>query len=189
MDDEIWATCSYFESYEVSSEGRIRSKRTGLVRNPSFNQRGVPYVTLWDPSTKRQVNRAIGTIVGETFLEKPSSDFNTILYLNANRGDVAVHNLMWRPRAFVYNFHRQVGDREGKDVVHEFECIETGTKHASTYRVAMAEGVLPSAIFSSILNNDQYYNERDGWRKFSVFPTGKSYRSIGRFSFRDMTGM
>lgn len=190
MSDADWVICAYFENYEINALGQIRHARSKEIKRPSLNQYGIPYVSLWDLNLRRKVNKPVATVLAETFLEKNSPDDDTIIYLNADKQDLRLDNLKWRTRAFAINYHRQITTREGKEFVdHTFECIETGEQHHSTYQVAMSEGVLPSAIFSSVLNNDQWYEEDKPWTKWQVPPTGKSYRSVGRYSFKDRTGL
>lgn len=191
MTDEVWAPCAYFEeNYEVSDQGRVRHAVSKLIKTSFVNNFGVPYVTLWDRTRRRNVNKPVATLLAETFIPRNNYDFDTVIYLNGNRENLSIANLAWRPRAFAINYHRQISLREAKDFHdRQFECLETGTVHHSTYQVAMAEGVLPSGVFSSIVHNDRYYDEANPWTKQSVFPTGKSYRSIGRYSFLDLAGI
>lgn len=190
MDDETWVSCVFYENYEVSSHGRIRHARSKAIKRPSLNQNGIPYVQIWDLNLRKNVGKPVAALVAEAFVPRDHADFTTIVHLNADRTDMRLENMVWRSRSFAINYHRQIVDRDGKEFVdHTFECIETGDQHHSTYQVAMSEGVLPSAIFSSVLNNDQWYEEDKPWTKWSVHPTGKSYRSVGRYSFKDRTGL
>lgn len=190
MTEEIWRTSAFIPTYEVSNLGKVRLIRTGRLKEFSYNQYGAPYVGVYDIHRQKNVNKPVATLVAEMFVERENREFNTVVHLNADRTDVRADNLVWRTRSFAINYHKQIGFREGREFVdHTFECIETGEIHTSTYRVAMTDGVLPSAIFSSVLNNDQWYEEDKPWTKWQVHPTGKSYRSVGRYSFKDRTGL
>lgn len=190
MSDEVWAPCAYFEdNYEVSDRGRVRHAVSKIIKKPTLNNFGIPYVSMWDRTRRRNVNKPVATLLAETFIPRGSDDCNTIVYLNGNREDLSIANLVWRTRSFAINYHRQISLREAKDFNdHEFECMETGEVHHSTYQVAMAEGVLPSAVFSSIIYNDQNFDPLRPWTRYAVYPTGKSYRSLNRIEFVEHTG-
>lgn len=189
LDDEVWATCAYFENYEVSNWGRVRHAAKQTLKKFSYNNYDIPYVSLWDLHLRRRVNKAVATLIAETFIPKERDDFDTVVHLNGDRSDISVRNLKWRTRSFAINYHRQVSSRSAREFVdHTFICMEDNSLHYSTYQVGMKEGVLPSAVWSSVLHNDQWYDPERPWSRYSVFPTGKSYRSIGKYSFADTTG-
>lgn len=91
---EEWSAIRGFSGYEVSSEGRVRSRRRKMPRilKGSLHRDGYRLVTLQGPdgSTQRYVHQ----LVLEAFVG-PRGDGQETRHLNGNKNDNCVENLMW----------------------------------------------------------------------------------------------
>ena len=103
---EIWKpVCGYENLYEVSSEGRVRSKqrfvndsrnraysRNGKTLAPQERQHGYLGVWLYDGKSRKQVS--VHRLVAEAFCEMVDGQ-NEVNHLNEDKQDNRAVNLAW----------------------------------------------------------------------------------------------
>lgn len=107
---ELWKpVCGYESLYEVSNEGRVRSKgrfvksngngsywKDGRILKPQKRQHGYLSVWLYDGESKRQVS--VHRLVAEVFCAR--EDWQTeINHLNEDKQDNRAINLAWCTRS------------------------------------------------------------------------------------------
>jgi len=101
-----WRLIDEFPGYEVSNAGTVRNCRTKRVLSIFVNKNNTPYVAF--SRQGKQFNKSLPVLVAEIFLPAPEKEtFTTPIHLNGDRTDCAAHNLMWRPRWFAIEFHKQ----------------------------------------------------------------------------------
>jgi hypothetical protein len=92
---EEWRKIEGFEQYEVSSEGRVRSLKRGVVR-PAPDRGGYLTCSLWKDGKGHA--KMIHRLVALTFISqiegKPLVD-----HINRNKLDNTVSNLRWSDRS------------------------------------------------------------------------------------------
>jgi hypothetical protein len=151
---------SYNDTYEVSDDGQVRNKKTGLILKQQDSGRYFQ-ITICDNGKKCQTN--VHRMVGELFLEPPTEKGLVVDHIggDSTRYNNNVSNLQW--------ISKSLNRRKGK-----FQCNNTsGHKYITLtpkgkYRVAFAKNgkrfysknfkTLEEAITArdDILNSEEY---------------------------------
>lgn len=88
--EEVWMPVVRREIlYEVSNRGRVRSKRSGIMK--TFKTDGYVRIELKGPKRKELVHR----LVAEAFFGPPPEDDSEVDHKNGIRWDNCVKNLEW----------------------------------------------------------------------------------------------
>jgi hypothetical protein len=164
MEQWIWLDEIGFPLYEISNEGRVRNINTRKIVSPLTNQSGIVQVNLYTPSGKRQ-GFSVARLVADQFgLERLRETYDTITYLDGDRTNVKLDNLVWRPRWFAIKYHKQI-DRPGL----RFPIIltQTGEVFAKPMDAAMKYGLIEIDVVMSITNS--------GYER-GVFPSGLKFK-------------
>lgn len=127
MCEEEWKPVSGFEEYyAVSSQGRIRSLRTGKLIRPSINEKGYCQINMYIHGKiyKRGLHREIaGLFIGEVYDE--------VDHINGIPGDNRVSNLRLCTRRENQTFHqdsKRVGSWINKKTKRWQSCISVNGK-------------------------------------------------------------
>jgi hypothetical protein len=89
-DSEIWKdTPVYGENYEVSNRGRVRTKKTGLIRKPNITQSGYMQVILAKRHEKQRAVR-VHRMVMEVFYGRSDLQVN---HIDGNKFNNCLNNL------------------------------------------------------------------------------------------------
>jgi len=89
---EIWKDIKGFDNYEVSTEGQVRNKKTGLILKGNCSTWGYLKVNLY--TNGKATSKLIHRLVAEAFVPNPDnkSDVN---HINEIKTDNRVKNLEW----------------------------------------------------------------------------------------------
>ncbi len=138
MNVEMWKKIDGFENYSVSTFGRIRNDKTGIIRKPQVYTKGYYSVRL------NGKNLLVHRLVALAFLENPERK-PVVDHINGDRKDNNASNLRWVTTAENLmgcgheersNFHRMgirarnVVTGEQIDFVSKTECA----KHFDCYK-------------------------------------------------------
>jgi hypothetical protein len=96
-----------FPMYSVSASGAIVNMNSGRNVATSLTKQGHVKVNLYDPVQGKQYTRSVSLIVAHAFVYGHNDIFNTPQHLNGVIEDCSAENLVWRPRWYAYNYHRQ----------------------------------------------------------------------------------
>lgn len=90
---EVWKECFGFSKYEVSTEGRVRNKKTKRILSTYSDDRGYIKVGLSSDSNKKCVVK-VHRLVALTYLAQPD-ELSQVDHINRNRADNRLENLRW----------------------------------------------------------------------------------------------
>jgi hypothetical protein len=146
-----WAKIRGFNRYSVSNTGLVRHDENDRLVNPIKNQGGFVYVGLYRDGL--QLKRGVARLVADQFLEtdhRPA--FDTPINLNGDRFNNELWNLMWRPRWFSIQYHRQFDEplRSHRAVVEE----HTGAYFADALAAASCYGLLAYKVINDTIRGE-----------------------------------
>ncbi len=144
---EHWLHILGFPRYSVSNRGEVRNDKSGHIMLPAINQLGIPHVGLSRDGVVYR--RSIAPLVARAFLRPHHLPaFDTPINLNGDRTDNHAENLMWRPRWFSVEFHRQF---RSAFIYYPEPMIDgdSGEIFANSRQIAMRFGLLESAILEA----------------------------------------
>lgn len=161
---EEWRIIPEFQSYSVSSLGRVRNEDTGRYMALAQNQHGIVHVGLC--RGKVQFKRSVPLLVARAFLPIPTNpSFDSPIQLDGDRINVAADNLAWRPKWFAVKYHLQFHFPPGGFIVPIVE-IGTGETFRNSWEAATKYGLLDREIFLATINRTY------------VWPTYQEFRVI-----------
>ena len=101
---EVWKPIPGFENYEISSEGRVWSKRTQKILSFQDNGRGYKLVKLGSNKNRFLVHRLVCLV----FINNPDPEHLTeVNHINEDKGDNRSCNLEWCDRKYNLNYGRR----------------------------------------------------------------------------------
>lgn len=89
---ELWRTIKSYPNYEVSSDGRVRNRKTGRVLKPGINTNGYPVVVLSNEEKKHQT-KTVHRLVASTFYDCLDADSKVIDHIDGNKQNNHISNL------------------------------------------------------------------------------------------------
>lgn len=146
-----WVRLAHYQGHEVNELGQIRNVETGQLLKTSVNQSGVRYVAIRNTTLGKYENRALGTLIAETFCERHAADQETVLHLDGDTENNAASNLMWATRWHAMAYHSEMAKQEWNPRIKVQDA--EGRVYANIGDAAMATGCLPSAIDYAIRYN------------------------------------
>jgi hypothetical protein len=144
---ELWAELEDFPDYTVSSLGEIANMKSGMPRKTSINQQGIVKISLY--RGRELITRSVAVLVATAFVEGQDPLFNTPIHLDGDRENCRADNLMWRPRWFAVQYHRQFLDRAFHEAAVHFEDVATGREYHSVKEACMAHGLYHVDVYNS----------------------------------------
>lgn len=149
---ERWHELEEFPDYAVSDLGHVHNIKTGMPRKTSINQQGIVKISLYQG--RELITRSVAVMVAEAFCEGKTSFFNTPIHLDGDRENCRADNLMWRPRWFAVQYHRQFES----DVFHQMdvriEDLETGKQYESVKEACMDLGLYYNDVYRSYIHEE-----------------------------------
>lgn len=141
-----------FPDYFVSTEGRVLNGLNDKILKHSLNQRGIPTVGMFRDGI--QFRRAVPVLVANCWVPNEEGDwFDTIIHLDGDRQNCCADNLMWRPRWFAIEYHKERQYNWFPDWKLDFELLQTQEIFHHPRDCAMKYGLLERSIFHGLLHN------------------------------------
>lgn len=139
----IWKRHPRFKSYAVSTDGEVKSLRTGLILTPWRVATGYLRVELY--RNGKFSSEYVHRIVAETFLHRPIG-MTEVNHLNGVKSDNRLENLEWTDRKGNMEHYSRNYKRNLK--IYELVDLETGkTKQFKTQKaIAKSLGVSPDTV-------------------------------------------
>lgn len=150
---ERWDTLDEFPDYAVSDLGDVVNIKTGMPRKTSINQQGIVKISLYQG--RELITRSVAVMVAEAFCDGRTEFFNTPIHLDGDRENCRADNLMWRPRWFAVQYHRQFQSPEfhASDVC--IMDIDTGKEYDSVKEACMDLGLYYNDVYRSYVHGTQ----------------------------------
>lgn len=165
---EEWTPIEEFPDYSVSNMGNVFNHVKDYMMKYSYVQYNIPTVGLY--LSGRQYRRSVPMLVAHAWLPRPPrKDFTTPIHLDGDRSNCQAVNLMWRPRWFAIDFHkerRQTSFPDWNTKKAKIEILDTGEVFSHPSEIAEKYGVLETHVHDSILNGTAVFPQ---WYKFRYF--------------------
>lgn len=167
--DEKWLTVEEFPDYVVSNYGEVYNGNTGRILSENLVQYGIPTVGLYQDG--KQYRRSVPVLVALAFLDAPP--YNPLqkyapIHLDGDRQNCRADNLMWRPRWFAVNYHRERLQTSFPNWTAPFECRNTGEIFEHPRDAAMKYGLLETHIHMSVIYGKPVYPGDYHFRKVNA---------------------
>jgi len=156
-----WLPVQGFERYSVSETGLVRHDENDRILTNFRNQLGFVYVCLYRDSL--QVKRGVARLVAERFLEtdyRPA--FDTPINLDGDRFNNEARNLMWRPRWFAIQYHKQFSE----PIYSRRAFVEVNTEEyfADALAAAIHYGLLARDVINKTIQGETVWPTRNKFR-------------------------
>lgn len=153
---EIWKEIEDYPNYEVSNQGRIKSKN-GLIRNPSTTKTGYKIIFLCKEGTQKcfGVHRLVAKAFIPNPLEKPTVD-----HKDRNKANNWVENLRWATRLEQSaNFPKRKTDYELGSMYRGVSWAESNQKYRARLEVNGKNKIYP-CFFNTELEAGRAYHKK-----------------------------
>lgn len=149
---ELWKPIEDFPNYEVSNEGRVKNVKLDRIMARHINRTGTVYVRL--TNNHRPSTRGVSLLVAHAFVpSRYPKWFDTPINLDGDRNNNAAVNLMWRPRWFAIQYHKQF-DRETYKFKGNIVLTDTKEIFHTLREPAVKYGLLEKQILVDITNQE-----------------------------------
>lgn len=146
-----WMQIPMFPDYSVDPLGRVRNDKTDRIMALQRNQHGVVHVGL--VLDGRQYKRSVALLVAQAFLPPPTPPtFNSIIHLDGDLSNCHIDNLMWRPRWFTINYHKQFKGDLKPSINKPLVNTKTGDHFHNSWHAATTYGLIDKEILTCMIN-------------------------------------
>lgn len=159
--DEIWSKIYEFPEYSISSHGRVRNEARTRIIKTSLTRQGAVKVGLVKGG--KQHTRSVKVLVAEAFVEGWTEQFDTSMHLDGNAENNRADNIVWRPRWFVWKYHRQFETIDKYVGVGPVADRKTGEIYPDIAQASMANGLLCHEVHLALVNKTPVF---PSWRIF-----------------------
>lgn len=147
---EKWHELEEFPDYAVSNFGEISNIKTGMPRKTSINQQGIVKISMYQG--RELITRSVAPLVAEAFCDGQSDLFNTPIHLDGDRENCRADNLMWRPRWFAVQYHRQFLSPDFHRMDVHIVDLDSGKEYYSVKDACMDQGLYYQDVFKSYVH-------------------------------------
>lgn len=144
-----WEVIKEFDEYMINQKGQVKNQH-GRLLALTRNNRGLIQVGLMKDNVQHK--RMVGLLVAKAFLDPPTPEtFDTVINLDGDRSNNNLYNLMWRPRWFAMQYHKQfrLPRRGFGERIYEMQSKE---EFQSSWEAAIKYGLLENEIIMSVVN-------------------------------------
>lgn len=158
-----WKELDEFPDYAVNDLGEIFNIKSGMPRKTSINQFGIVKISLY--KNRRELHtRSVAVMVAEAFVPGQTEHFNTPIHLDGDRLNCRAENLMWRPRWFAVQYHRQFYSEAFHNSDVHIVHLQTGKEYYSNKDACMDLGLYYNDVYRSYVHETQVPLTRDEFR-------------------------
>lgn len=148
---ERWVPAKGFPNYDVSSEGRVRNRKTGRIMGVQESERGYLFTHL--SKNKRSHKVRIHRLVAESFLGGLNEDLD-VMFLDGNKSNPVLSNLKIVTRKENIRHAMNIGTFKPNDYGKKrikVRVVETGKEYNSIRECARDIGCGSSDISNYLL--------------------------------------
>ena len=91
-------------------------------------------------------------MVADAFVDGKTDLFNTPIHLDGDRENCSAENLMWRPRWFAVQFHRQFQSPEFYNESPRIFNVDTGEEYDSVRECCIDQGLYYNDVYRSYIH-------------------------------------
>lgn len=151
---DIWMPIKEFPKYSVNPDGLIKNHKRDTIVKGRQNRQGIVMVNL--SRGNHRLTRSVALIVAEAYLQPPRNEaYNSIIYLDGDRGNCQANNLMWRPRWYAIRYHAMF-DKEPINVSVLIE--DTGEIFGTLREACMKYGLVEDYTYVDLCNGDRCFH-------------------------------
>ena len=120
---EQWKEIEGYESYYISSEGKVKNKN-GKIMKPVINNSGYYSIGLYNKAHKRKFF-LVHRLVALAFIPNSDPEKNQVNHKSEIKTDNKINNLEWCTAKYNTNYGTR-NERASKHFYKKVLCIETG---------------------------------------------------------------
>ena len=153
---EAWKDIRDWEGiYQVSDRGRVRSlpriittsdgrrrHLKGHMLTGTIHHTGIYVVALRDGTNNKSKTADVGNLVATMFIPRPKNAIG-VIYIDCDRSNINVENLMWGTRALICNYRKRV----------QVRCVETGDIYMSMSHCDRCHGWSTGTTHNAVVGN------------------------------------
>lgn len=163
---EKWHELEEFPDYAISSMGAVHNIKTGMPRRTSVNQQGIVKISMY--RGRELITRSVAVMVAEAFCDGQTDLFNTPIHLDGDRENCRADNLMWRPRWFAVQYHRQFLSPEFHESDVHIVDLDSGKEYYSVKEACMDCGLYYNDVYRSYVHEQAIPLTRQEFRLVQV---------------------
>jgi hypothetical protein len=145
-----WQELDEFPDYAVNEHGEVYNIKTDMPRRTSINQQGIVKISLY--KGRELITRSVAVLVAEAFCEGRTDVWNTPIHLDGDRENCRADNLMWRPRWFAVQYHRQFNSEEFYRMKIHIQELTTGKEYYSVEEACRDLGLYYNDVYRSYVH-------------------------------------
>lgn len=146
-----WIRIEEFPDYLINRSGEIMNEWTNRILNHRLNKEGFPMVNLMGPD--KQYTRGVARLLAKAHMEPhPLPAFDSLIHLDGDRGNITLDNLMWRPRWFVMQYHKQFDNPRRIEV--PVYLVDTDEVFDNIMEACVKYGLLEKRVYLAMLNRE-----------------------------------
>lgn len=181
MTRHRWVELDEFPDYTVSEYGEIANMKTGMVRKVSINQHGIVKISIY--RGRELHTRSVAVLVAEAFVDGKTEFFNTPIHLDGDKSNCRADNLMWRPRWFAVQYHKQFFNPAFHEALVPVVELNSGEEFESVKDACMALGLYHDHVYRSFVHGEEIAltgHAFDTLESDEVVPNSMNYASYDR---------
>jgi hypothetical protein len=149
-----WWNLSGFDGYTIHKSGNIHDTQKGRQVAQQWANNGFQVNLRSSRGARGYTTARVASLVAQIFVPRPDFQADTVIFLDGDRRNHHASNLMWRSRSYAIRYHRQITDPEGQYHLSAPYVDEYGIVYSSCLDAAIANGLLPTEVRRSAMNNE-----------------------------------
>lgn len=154
---EEWRQSEEFPSYDISSEGKVRNRKTGRILKTNISDKGYETVSLSEHGTSK--TRCIHKLVADAYIPNDNKQ-SGVMHKDGDNLNNQVENLEWGTKGEIARRSYENG-RTQKHRNRPIRCIETGEVFESIEECSKKMNINKHSVCKCV--NNIYQKTKDGY--------------------------